>query len=273
MPLTNAQMSAAIRHLGYPVRGLLRVSPSGGSVASALAGYRYFQAYGTLLYRLISLNPDEEARLVGSAYAAIALIGPQPNQGDTISVTLSGGNLSAPQTISATAGAPVGPGGDGRLNLLATLVSQAAQNAALQTAEIFAVAPFGSGPYSESQIPVPECAFTSPVPFTIAATGSGVSYPQITATGEQLPPSTSLDGTTTVYGYLPILDGLENAFLSASQNLDTIIAGPWKGRSNEIGQRMSLYELYRGMLSDFLGIPVNPDKYSRPAKHGALKFA
>lgn len=250
----------------------MTTSPAGGSFASAFAGYRFFQAYGRLEWKLNNLNPDEESRLLGLAYGAVALPGPQPEAGDAISVTLAGNGLGAPQTVSATAAAGV-PGQDMRLALLADLVAAIAANSLLSAAGFLAVAPFGSGPFSENQVPWPEIAFTAPAAFTLSAAASGVAYPQITATGALLPPTSSIDGETTLWGYLPILDGLESAFGSASQNLDTIQASVWKGRSNEIGQRLSLYKNWQGMLSDFLGVPVNPDRTARPGQYGAMRFA
>ena len=252
MPLTFAQKSAVRRHLDYPVAGLLKSSPAGGSLASAFAGYRFFQTYGRLEWKMNNLNADEEARLLGVAYGAIALIGPNPNVGDTVGITISGGGLVNAQTISATAQARDAPA-----NLILRLAANAASNTAMQAAGILALSPFGSGPFNQNEMPLAELAFEGPSPFTLAnATGSGLLVPQITATGTYLSPSTSLDGTTTIYGYLPILDGLEGAWASGSQNLDTQRAGPWHARSNEIGQRLSLYQNWQIRLSRFLEIPV-----------------
>lgn len=271
MPLTFAQKSSVRRHLGYPVVGLLQISPAGGSVASGMNGYRFFQTYGRLEYKMNNLNPDEEARLTGRAYAAVALIGPQPNAGDTISVTLSGGGIASPQTVTVTAPAPQ-VNVDGRLTLGALLAAAASQNTVLQAAGVISVTPYGSGPFNEQQIPTPEVAFSCPQAFTITSAASGVLFPQITATGAMLHPSASLDGSTTIYGYIPILDGLESALAGASQNLDTIQAAVWRGRSNEIGQRMSLYKNWVGLMSDFLGIPTNADKYNKASNYGALRY-
>jgi hypothetical protein len=272
MPLTIAQKSSVRRHLGYPVAGLVQTSVAGATFASGAVGYRFTQAYGFLEWKLVNLNPDEECRLTGNALAAVLLSGPQPNPGDTISVTLSGGNIAAPQTLMATAVTPV-PGQDMRLNLVNSLAGGAAINPILQAAGVIGLAPYGTGPYSQNAVPVVEAAFTSPVPFSITAGGSGVLFPQITATGVQLPPTASLDGINTLWGYLPILDGLESAYAGASQNLDTIQADVWKGRSNELGQRTSLYEVWRGKLSDFLGTPINPQKMNHASSKGALRYS
>lgn len=275
MPLTFASKSDIRRHLGYPVAGLPRISPVGGAAASYGAGnigYRFFQAWGQLEYRLNNLNPDEEARLLGLAYAAFALTGPQPNVGDEITITLSGGPIGSPQELTATMPDGVPAAQDGRLILTAAIAAACAENGVLASAGVLSAQPYGTGPWAQNAVPIPECAFTCPSAFSIAGAGSGVTYPQITANGVMLGPSTSLDGVTTLWGYLAILDGLENAYATASQNLDTIRADVWQGRSTELAQRRSLYETWRGMLADYLGIPICQFKTANAARTGALRY-
>ncbi len=278
MALTSESKVSVRRHLCYPVIGLITTSPAGGALASGFIGYRFFQTYGRLEFKMNNLDPVEESILLGNAIGAVALIGPQPNAGDTVSVTLSNGNIASPQTITATAPAPVN-GVDARLTLCNLLASAAQLNPVLQAAGILAVTPFGTGPYSQQAIPVPQVAFESPVSFTITSSGSGALYPQITSHGTQLPPVASLASaaspniSTPVYGYLPILDVLEGAYAAASGNLDTIQADVWKGRSNELGQRYSLYRMWQGRLADFLGVPLDPDRTLDAKRHGALSYA
>jgi hypothetical protein len=272
MALTLAQKSNVRRHLKFPVVGNLNISPAGGAFATGFQGFRFFQAYGAMEFRLNNLAADEEARLVGRAYAAAALVGPQPNPGDTVSVTLSGGNIASPQTLTTIAPAAV-PGVDARLPMVMDLAAQCNRNAVLQAALVLALSPYGTGPLAQNAIPIPEVSFTSPVQFTIAATGSGVLSPGITATGAFLTPTTSLDGgITTIWGYLPILDGLENAYATTSDNLDTSRADVWYGMSNELGKRRSLYESWVALMADFLGIPSFSQAKQRPAQTGAVRY-
>jgi len=272
MALNFAQKSGIRRHLDYPVAGLLQNSPAGGSLGSAFVGYRFLQAYGRLEWKMNNLNPDEEARLVGLGYAACALVGPNPNAGDQISVTLSGGNITSPQVVSAAAQA-----GDNQATFISRLAANAALNTVLQAAEVNAVAPFGTGPFNQMQVPLAEVAFTSPVGFTIGTpTSTGVLFPQITASGSQLAPSSQIDGVNTYWGYLAILDALEGAWAATSQNLDTMAAGPWKARANEAGQRLSLYRNWQERLSKFLEIPIfegNETGTGKAKYTGALRFA
>jgi len=270
--LSLADKSDIRRHLRYEVIGLPQVGPASATFAMGTVGYRFFQAYGRLEYRMNNLNVDEEARTMGRVYGGIALVGLQPNPGDTLTVHLSGGNLTSPQTITVTAQAPVA-GQDGRLSLLQLLTNAVASNAVVQTALMYAVSPYGTGPFAQQAIPLPEMAITSPVPFTMTASGTGLVAPQITNLPGYLEPSTTLDGTTTIRGYIPILNGLQGAFASASQNLDTKQAAVWYSRANEIGLRMSLYRNWQDMFSEFIGIPINPDRRDRALRRGALRYA
>jgi hypothetical protein len=272
MALTLAQKSSVRRHLKFPVIGNITTSPGGGTFAQGAVGYRFFQASGFLEYKMNNLAPDEEARITGAAYAAAAFVGAQPHQGDQVSLVLSGGPIASPQTLTVTAGAPI-PNQDMRLPLIQNLASLAAQNGVLQAAGVIALAPYGTGAFSMNAIPIPEIAFTAPTAFSIAGSGTGVVIPQITANGVQLPPTASLDGgNTTLWGYLPILDALEGAYLGTSDNLDTSKADVWTARANEAGQRRSLYEGWVSLFADFLGLPTYPQARQRPQSTGAIRY-
>lgn len=276
--LNEAQKAAVRRHLKYPVAGLLRTSPAGGTLAQAGVGYRFFQAWGFLEYKLNNLAPVEEAMLTGLAYGAAALVGPQPNTGDQVSLTITPSS-QAPQVLTAVAPAPQFIGAnqpaDMRLILCNALVNAAIANSILQQAGLVGLTPYGTGPFAQNAVAVPEVSFSAPASFMITGASSGTSglTPQITALGTQIEPSTSLDGVVTVFGYIPILDGLLNAYGSSSQNLDTIKADVWTGRGNEAGARRSLYENWVQMLSDFLGTPVNTSARQRPGRTGAIRYA
>lgn len=273
--LNELQKSKIRRHLKYPVAGLLRTSPAAGTLAQGAVGYRFFQAYGFLEYKLNNLSPAEEAQLTGLAYGAAALVGPQPNTGDSVSLVLTPSGKAA-QTITAVtpAQAPASTT-DLRLVLCNGLVVAATQNSVLQAAGFIGLTPYGTGAFSQNAVAVPEVSFSAPAPFTITGSGAGSSglVPQITAPGQFIDPSTSLDGTTTIWGFLPILDGLMNAYGTASQNLDTIKADVWTGRGNEAGARRSLYENWVQMLSDFLGTPVCTWAKQSPKRSGAIRYA
>lgn len=274
MPLTDAQKAQVRRHLKYDVIGLFQQSPGGGTLGNAAAGYRFFTAYGRLEWRLNNLQPSEEAILLGIAVGGVAMVGPQPNVGDTVSVTISSGILSAPQTLTTPPFALTGS--DGRLVLCQSIAALVAGSSVLRAAGFVSYTPYGTGPFAANAVPVPEVGFSCPSTFTLSASGTGVIIPQVTSQGVLVQPTASLDGgATTLYGYLNILGGLEGAYAGASDNLDTARADVWTARGNELGLRMSLYETWVGMMSDFLGVPVNPQRRrsNEPSRHGAMRFA
>lgn len=273
MPLVDAQKMQVRRHLKYPVIGLMTQSPGGASLGNAAPGYRYFQAYGLLEWRMNNLQPSEEAALLGLAVGGVAIVGPQPAAGDTVTVTITGSNL-APQVLTTPPFDPVGQ--DGRLVFCQQIAGAMSQNSILVGAGFVGYTPYGTGPFAAIAVPVPEVGFQAPAPFTISASGTGALAPQISTQGILVPPSTSLDGgATTIYGFINILNGLEFAHAASSDNLDTSKADVWTARSNELALRASLYEQWVGMLSNFMGIPINPDRRrsNDASRLGALRYA
>lgn len=274
MPLTVAQKMAIRRHLKYPVTGNVSQSPAGGNLAQGFVGYRFFQSYGALEYKMNNLAPVEEAAILGLFYGAAAFVGPQPNAGDQASLTITSTALSAsPQTVSALVSNPAAPFPNATLQLAASLAAAVANNAVLKAAGFVALAPYGTGPFNENAVPVPELSITAPAAFTITGAGTGLIMPQITADGSLLGPSASLNGgCITLNGYLAILNGLESAYVGTSDNLDTAQADVWKSRSNEAGQRRSLYENWVALFSDFIGVPAYKNANQRPRRTGAVSY-
>jgi hypothetical protein len=263
VPLTLDQKSNVRRHLKFAIGGLPRTSPVGGSLG-AFAGYRWNQAWGRLEFALNNMAPDEEARLLGLGYGAVALMGPLvdgsgnpvPAAGNTVTVTFQGGALTGQHQVTATAVA-----GDSLLQLVARLAVAVNNDTTMQAANIQALAPYGTGSFSQTYtgaagnpiqnaaIPLPEVAFTSPSAFqVVSVTNTGVIGAAVTATGAQLEPSAPVDWTQspygTVYGYLPICDKLLGSEYGTSRSLDTANAGGplgWTPSMFEIKTRRRLY--------------------------------
>lgn len=273
--LTDGQKVQVRRHLSYPVMGLYQVSPAGGTLGSASAGYRFFQSFSFLEYKMNNLLPAEEAALLGLAVGSIALVGPQPSAGDVLSATLSGGGLTSPVVATTTAPAQLGTQ-DMRLVMCNGIAGAIAQNTTLMSLGFRAYTPFGTGPYAQNAIPIPEVSIAAPQQFTLSVSVSAGSPlgPQVPNTGNFQPPYASLDGSTTIYGYIPIMNGLEAAHAGASDNLDTTKADVWTARSDEIAQRTSLYRMWQSRLSDFLGVKVNPwqSRANRLSRSGAVRY-
>jgi len=277
--LTLSQKSSVRRHLMYPIAGLYKTSAGGNTLMSGAAGWRFSEAAGFLEYKMNNMNPDEEARLLGYAFGSVDFVGNPPNVGDTATVVLFGGNLGSNiVTLVTTVSSAPTSNTDARLAACQDLASQAGQSSTLAQAGIYAVAPYGVGPFSESKVPLPEVAFVSPVVFSITATATGLLAAQQRNVPELLPPFATLtpgdsQQTKVIYGYLNILDALEAAHAQTSENLDTFKADVWTGRSNEIGLRTSLYRHWQVMLSDFLGTPINQKRRNSDRGHGAMSYA
>src|ERR1700722_8606779 len=101
MPLIEQYKSDIRRYLGYPVVGLYNQSPAGGSLANLNSGYRYFESYGQLEYRMNQLKPDEEARVTGQIYGAIGFANSNtPIQSGTVITVNITSSLFSPNTQS-----------------------------------------------------------------------------------------------------------------------------------------------------------------------------
>ncbi len=70
---------------------------------------------------------------------------------------------------------------------------------------------------------------------------------------QRLDALTADEETIIIDSYLVPLAQLEAARLTASDNLDTLVAGPWTANPKELSQRTNLYETYRRDLANFLG--------------------
>lgn len=271
MALLLAQKSDVRRHLRYPLAGLFHFSTTGGTLADGTASYRYFQPFAFLEWRLNNLAPDEEARLTGNAYAAMAFVGPAPNSGSVFTLNFSGGNLTTPVTVTVTSDSSDIPqystelaasyaGSNNGLIIAAKIASAVNLNAALQAARISAVAPFGTGAFSYSVVPIPEVAFVSPTGFQFSFTFSSNLAPSLTADGTQLHPMMENTlGTQEIFGYIPILNYLETQYATASRDLSTSQADVWKARATELPERFSLYSTWQSRLAEFLDVPINPN--------------
>ena len=274
MPLTPKMKSDVRRHLGYPVAGLARVSPFGVGFASGFIGYRFFEVYGLLEYRMVNMAPEEEARLMGLAYGSIILQGiPQP--GDMVSFSVSQLPTMPQQNFSYT----VQPT-DNLIRISQGMANQILQNVTMLNNQFQATSPLGIGDFSQNTpqlanpnnansgllFGTPGFAVTNEQPFLVSnlnivhAPGSSLGA-FIEISGQLLEPVSTVDPTTTppttLNGYIPILNYLEGAVPAATQNLDTWQADVWYARKTELKERVALYNYFRRKMADFMGVPLN----------------
>jgi len=276
MALDDDQKTNLRRHLGYPAVGLYRSSAAGGTLADGAASYRYHTAYGALEWRMNNLMPNEEARIVGSAYGAIAIMG-TPQQGDQITLTISGGGLTAPETVGPLTVGPITHDVNrDQLGVTQLLTIAASQNANLIAANFLAVAPYGTGPFAERFYPNPIFALTNPAQFTMSVTASPSIGAQIRTQGKNLSPLYIQEKGTSrqvnIYGYLPILDVMEGDQAATTENLDTIQADVWHARATEIIERERLYMVWRRKLAKFLDLPLGEESGVTRASGGPLRL-
>lgn len=263
MTLWLWEQASVVRHLGYPVQGLNQNAPAGGSLAYGNAGYRFFESYGPLLYRLTQLAPNEESRLTGAAYGAVGFTGLDPVPGDQVSITISGGNIPGTLTKSVTVPsfAPGLPPWS-LLTVSANLASQFASDPAFNSAGFIAIADYGAGPYTQAARPNPMVSFRSPMGvnnFALSVGSTGLTSGQIVAPPNPLSPFISFRRTgqnNCIFGFLPILDYLEGAYGGATIDLGIMQANNVTMRMDELEQRDNLYEKYRQKLSAWLKIPL-----------------
>ena len=219
--------------------------------------------------------PDEEARVVGSAYGSIVLQGiPQP--GDIVTFTITQLPAVTTQTMSYT----VQPQ-DNLVTITQSLANQVLQNILLLANKFQAVSPEGIGPFAQYNpqlanpnlinsgllFGTPALQITNPAAFQITVTtttqpGSSLGA-FVEVDGSMLNPRAFFDfaqppNCTPVYGYVPILNVLESGIPSSSQNLDTRQADVWTSRPDEVQARVMLYNYWIGQLADFMGVPINP---------------
>lgn len=275
MPLSMADKSEVTRHLRYPVLGMATTNTSGGSLAVGTAvSYRYTQSYGQLLWRLSNLAANEECRITGRAYGSLTFIGPVPNVNDSTVITITGGGLTSPVQLTLVAtqqliaqGTPQG-NAQGLANMyfnaniglgLAAQVSfLVATNAALVSAGFVSNAPYGTGPYAQTVIPVPEVNITNPQPFTMSVVNSGMMAVQVSANGALLPPViTPNQSSVPIYGYLQILNFLETQYGNSTNILQIDTADVFKARRTVLAESFSLYQTWCMRLAEFLDVPMN----------------
>lgn len=250
--LTIAQMASIRRHMGVPVAGLPN-SDYTMSVRTYDPEEPYFAQVGLLENRMLNLAPAEEATLTGHPMASLVLSG-TPLTGATISITATIG--ATPQVI----GSYTATGGDLAAVDVLYRLSQGISSAINVANNAFSasVGPHNLGtPVVPAQGSLIIIGLTS-LPFTLTLSATGVGA-YVADQGVMPDPSVAFTKPAiTLYGYLPILNFLEGRTAKASEFAAFKKADVIEFDSDEILNRVKLYNYYRGRLSDYFGIKLNP---------------
>lgn len=261
--LSEVTKSRIRMHLGIPAAGI----PQTGS----MLGWRYNNQVGTLEYRMINLQPLEEAQVTGIPSAIVQITG-TPRAGDTISVTIGSGSPIVYTVTDQDLDADI-PLQSIAQNLALAIIA-ANQGYLADYAIPSQTKPYGPLAFTGSVIitPLP----SSPTAFTIAVSNEGGTIAYVAQQGVQLPPSVTFTETgTTVYGYVAICDYLESRIANAA---DLVKYQQTKGasgagvamRMNELAERQNIYNNWCQKLADFFGISRYP--MGRPAAPGSGAF-
>ncbi len=262
--LSELLKSRVRMHLGIPALGL----PQTGS----MLGWRYNNEVGTLEYRMINLQPLEEAQVTGLPTAVVQITG-NPQVGDRLTVTI-GANAPISYTVTSA-------------DLAAQIPLQSiSQNmaAAITLANQGYLGDYGIPPQTTPEgglyfwtgtlviVPTP----ANPASFTVAVTTTGNTIPYIASQGAPVPPLVTFQETgATVYGYVGICDYLESRIALAADLVKYRSATGAGGggvamRMNELAERKNIYNEWCQRLADFFGISRYP--MGRPAAPGSAAF-
>lgn len=106
-------------------------------------------------------------------------------------------------------------------------------------------------------------------PDTVYAAKSSTALAPVSLT-IRLDTLTTPEETVLTDTYLANLATLEIGILSAGENLDTEIAGPWTARKDEVSQRSMLFDKWRREMAAFLGFKPGPSLGGGGAGGGAF---
>jgi hypothetical protein len=264
MPLTALQKSQVRRHLKYPNIGFSAASAQGGGgTLGTNQSWLATADYGLLELKMNSLQPCDEATLIGKAFGSINLLGLLPNEGDTVTLTFAnlpgalGPLSSSPYVLEVTCGAAEA----GSLNLFGLQIALAiSQDTTLAPAGFQALTPYGPG--SDVLNSMVEIGITNDQTFNLIAATTGTFSAGVMDNGNVMPDPTVQVGKTAgvpiiVNGYLPLLNYLYSAIATATTRQGVLQADVFKARQDEVPARKGLYKFYQSELANFLDVPIN----------------
>ena len=268
MALTTAQRVEIGRHLGYPLIGAPAVTSGGPPYTSTfgqaggLLGYRYFEFYPLLLFRLANMSTNEEVSIVGSqssffgsfytaASSIVTITAATPVAGDSVTVQINGqpatytfANADTATLIATGVASAINANG----NLASVVIAQNAGPVVIVTARVI-----GSRANSLSI-----AAFVQGVSASVAVTFATASTNTLQG-GQDPPGPVWIDPAEQVaqpyYGYLPIIRFWETQLTNSASGMDTIRAAVFEQRQDELAARYGGYLTWCKRLAQFMAVP------------------
>ncbi len=261
-PIPKALVTETFRVLGYPD------TLSSASLQLGYPGYAsqyaLFQPYAVLQNKINVLagSPEEAVPIYGQAHAQFASF-----------------YLAASFALALATPSSIAPGAQLSVSVSGNPVTVAAANGETPTslAAKLAVALNGNGAVSPIALASPSANTATIVALAAGAAGNGVpivatsSDPSLTVNGAQVAaaalaggqnppgPTLTLSPGNVIFGYLPIIQQLEDDLGGGRKFLTFAKAGVAGFRLNELDERGRLLNRYRRELADRFGVPLDPD--------------
>lgn len=232
------------RHLSVPAAGI----PQSGYTS----GLRTILTVGQLEAYMNLLQAEEECVLTGYPYGQVNIFG-TPAVGNTVTATVN----STPCVYTVTQ-ADLNAGGLALQSIAGGLATK------INIANLGIVAASGSitsGDVAPAALPVyGQVTIVNQTTFTLTASATGALGVSVPANGATYPHpnTTNINGAPTLYGYIPILNYLEERLLQVDTFASFNATGEVKFSPIELYRRTDLYDSWRRKLGNFLSVGSDP---------------
>lgn len=244
MALSQQSKIDCRRHLCVPAAGI----PQSGYTA----GLRTILTVGQLEAYMNLLQAEEECVLSGYPYGQVNIFGSNPVAGNTVTATIN--STPVVYTVQASDVANGQP-----LNSIAGGLANAISIANLG---IYAASgSITSGDVAPAALPIyGQVTIVNATTFTLTASATGALGVSVPANGSTYPhPNTlNIQGAPALYGYIPILNYLEERLLQLDVFASFSATGEVKFNPLELYRRIELYDEWRRKLGNFLSVGPNP---------------
>lgn len=274
MSLTVAQRNEVLRHLGYPIMGSPQVQSAGPPYTATfgqsggLLGFRYFEFYALLVYRLNNLSQEEEVALLGPgsaffpnfftrAQAQINVTVTTAVAGDSVTAQINGASASY-VLIGGDTSATVAQGLEAAINaqpvISSAVLAQEVAGKCIVTARTpgfaansLAISAFTQGVAGASSVS------------TTVTLSDGTTPTPVLSGGQDPPGPVFYDPSQPVsmpyFGYLPIVRYWESQVPLAASGMNILKADVFSQRQDELAARTGGYVTWCKRVAQWAGVP------------------